>query len=82
MDDTTIYIIGRNLWFLKQKMHADLLNLSKWLLTNNLVLNVKKTKCIVIRLKSSVVDTSHTDLQINSENVEQVECFKFLGCMA
>ena len=33
---------------------------------------------MVIRLKDSVVDTGHTNLQINSENIEQVECFKFL----
>ena len=78
-DDATIYIIGRNLWFLKQTMQADLVNLSKWMHTNNLVLNVKKTKCMVIRPKGSVVDTSHIDLQINSENIKQVEYFKFLG---
>ena len=77
VDDTTIYIIGRNLWFLKLKMQADLVHLSKKLHTNNLILNVKKTKYMLIRLKGSVVDTSHIDLQMNSENIEQVECFKF-----
>ena len=44
VDDTTKYIIGRNLSFLKQEMQADLVNLSKWLHTNNVVLNIKKTK--------------------------------------
>ena len=34
---------------------------------------------MVIRLKGSVVDTSYIDLQINSENIKQVECFKILG---
>ena len=34
---------------------------------------------MVFRPKGSVVDTSHIDLQINSENIEQVECFRFLG---
>ena len=33
---------------------------------------------MVIRLKGSVVDTSHIDLQINSENIEEAEFFKFL----
>ena len=79
VDDTTIYIIGRNLWFLKLKLQAYLVNLSKWFNTNHLVLNVKKTKYMVITPKGSVVDASHTDLQINSENIKQVECFKFLG---
>ena len=46
---------------LKAKMQADLVNLSKWLHTNNLVLNLKKTKYMVIRPKGSVVDTSHID---------------------
>ena len=38
-----------------------------------------KTKYLVFRPKGSVVDTSHIDLQINSENIKQVECFKVLG---
>ena len=63
---------------LKAKMQADLVNLSKWLHTNNLLLNEKKTKYMVIRPNGSVVDTSHIDLEINSENIKQVECFKFL----
>ena len=54
---------------LKAKMQADLVNLSKWLHTNNLVLNIKKTIYIVTRLKGSVMDTSHIELQINSENI-------------
>ena len=33
----------------------------------------------MIRPKASVVNTSHIDLQINSENIKQVESFKFLG---
>ena len=33
---------------------------------------------MVFRLKGSVVDTSHIDLQIYSENIKQVEYFKFL----
>ena len=52
VDDTTIYIIGRNLWFLKQNMQAKHVNLSKWLHTNNLVLNIKKTKYMMIGPKS------------------------------
>ena len=47
VDDTTVYIIGRNLQFIMLKMQADLVNLSKWLHTNNLILSVKKTKCMV-----------------------------------
>ena len=58
-------------------MQADLINLSKWLHTNYLALNLKKTKYIVIRLKGSGVDTNHIYLQINFKNTEQVECFKF-----
>ena len=46
-DNTTIFIIGRNLKFLKQKMQNDLENLLAWLWVNELMLNVKKTKCIL-----------------------------------
>ena len=77
-DDTTIYVSGRNVRFLKLKLQSDLNNLSLWLIENKLVLYVKKTKTMLFRPRNTIL---HEDinLKINGENIENVETFKFLG---
>ena len=54
-DDTTIYVIGRNIRFLKMNLQSDLNNLSLWLTANKLVLNVKKTKAMLLTPRNTVV---------------------------
>ena len=74
-DDTTIYAFGRNIRALKSKLQRDLNNVSMWLKSNKLLLNVSKTK-IVLFLR-------HLDVKVNltvdSQLIEQVKCVKFLG---
>ena len=75
-DDTTLYIIGRSLKFLRQKMQSDLNSLSEWLSVNTLKLNVKKTKILLFN-KDGLFPS--IDLGINGESIETVTNFKFLG---
>ena len=76
-DDTTIYVIGRNLRFMRKKLQSDLDNLSMWLKANKLLLNVKKTKMMVWSRKPIIGNFS---LTVNGECIEEVNEFKFLGC--
>ena len=46
-DDTTLFIVGKSVKFLRMKMQKDLELLSAWLSMNNLKLNVKKTECLL-----------------------------------
>ena len=75
-DDTTIFIVGHSLKFMKTKMHHDLAWLSEWLRLNNLKLNVRKTKCILFN-KQGLLPNVH--LMIDNEEIQTVETFKFLG---
>ena len=77
-DDTTIYVIGQNLRFLKVKLQADLDNLSLWLIANKPVLNVKKTKCMILTPRNTVI-YHNVNLSIHGERIEIVDKFKFLG---
>ena len=45
-DHTTVYIVGRNLRFIRVKLQTDLDAISVWLRANLLKLNVKKTKLL------------------------------------
>ena len=77
-DDTTIYIIGRNLRFLICKLQADLDNLSLWLIQNKLVLNVQKTKCMLLTPRNTII-YENVKLTMHGEAIENVAKFKFLG---
>ena len=43
-DDTTVFVIGRNLRAIKAKMQADLDSLSRWLSVNKLLIKCTKNK--------------------------------------
>ena len=75
-DDTTILLAGNNLKFLQKKLQADLESLATWLSTNNLVLNVKKTKAILFQRSPHLYTIN---LKMHNESIEFVEHFKFLG---
>ena len=47
-DNTTIFLIGRSLKFLRVKMQYDLNSLSTWLCNNKLKLNVSKMKAMLL----------------------------------
>ena len=75
-DDTTLYIFGKSLKFLRSKMQADLDQLQLWLTVNSLKLNVGKTK---VMLFSADGINPKIDLLLDNELVENVQSFKFLG---
>ena len=61
---TTIYITGKSLRFLRVKMQSELNALSRWLKLNRLVLNTKKTKCMVINKEGLIPEV---DLFVENE---------------
>ena len=75
-DDTTILLYGKSLRFLKLKMQADLDNLSCWLRSNCLKLNVAKTKLLLINAEGLAPNVS---LTLEGQEIENVTEFKFLG---
>ena len=75
-DDTTIFVHGKSLRFLRTKLQADLDNLSNWLLVNGLKLNVSKTKVMVFEAQGL---TPNIALEIDGQMIENVTSFKFLG---
>ena len=75
-DDTTLFLFGRSLRFLRCKMQEDLNNLSTWLRSNSLKLNVKKTKSVLFE-RNGLFPT--VELNVDGEEIENVRDFKFLG---
>ena len=77
-DDTTLFVIGRSVRFLRIKMQSDLNALSEWLRINSLKLNVKKTKAMVLNKEGL---SPNVDLDIDGQYIECVSCFKMLGIL-
>ena len=46
-DDTTLYVIGSSLKFMRAKMQSDLNSLCDWLCVNGMKLNASKTKSLI-----------------------------------
>ena len=61
---------------MKIKAQEDLNNLSSWLATNSLKLNVQKTKVMLLNREGLF---PNVDLKINNQLIESVQTFKFLG---
>lgn len=77
-DDTLLYISGKNIEEITNKMNGELKCIVDWLNSNKLKLNVKKTKCMLINNKSGFNDV---DVLIDGEKIEKVNNFKYLGIM-
>jgi Reverse transcriptase (RNA-dependent DNA polymerase) len=79
-DDTLIYITGKNLEDMAEKLNMDLVVVAKWMKANKLMLNLNKTKYQIITHKHT---NRSTDLQIRIEQqqLEKVETIKYLGVL-
>lgn len=74
-DDTTVVgmITGGN----EEAYRDEVLNLERWCATNNLALNISKTKELILDFRRN--SATPAPLYINGECVERVQTFKFLG---
>lgn len=72
-DDTLIYVSEKNVETAVKKINNDLENLYKWLNTNRLKLNIKKTKTMIMG------STESPYIKINEQIIEIVNEMKYLG---
>lgn len=64
-------------WKDESAYREEVQGLTAWCRENNLTLNIKKTKELIIDFRKN--KEVHTPLHINGEEVERVASFKFLG---
>ena len=75
-DDTTLFVLGRSLRFIRAKLQADLARLSDWLIANSLKINVSKTKSLLFNKEGL---TPNVQLMMDGEPIDIVRSFKLLG---
>ena len=76
-DDTSVFVSGKSVDTIIYNMNLELKKLYKWLYSNKLSLNIKKTHWILFSLKKKIKPVSN--LYINNEVIERVDSTKFLG---
>lgn len=76
-DDTVIFIIANDFVEAYNALEAELLRVSNWLKSKKLLLNVKKTKYLVITNK--IKEGNIQPLHIDGQEIERVDNLKYLG---
>ena len=80
MIQTCLYLSGKDVQALSEKLNGDMENIRQWLCCNKLSLNVSKTHYMVFAPKKN----KHVDdlnINIQNTNIERVSVTKFLGVM-
>ena len=76
-DDTNMFITGKDIEEMCNRMNADLKQIEEWLYCNKLSLNVMKTHYMIFTPRNKVVDD--VNLCISNTRIHRVYVTKFLG---
>ena len=77
--DSTMPINNASIERVSEQINIELSNIQEWLNINKLSLNVKKTKFMIFHHYQRNINNIIPTLKINSETIENVSEFKFLG---
>ena len=77
-DDTSLFLIGKNINVLIHNMNYELAKVLQWLNCNKLSLNIKKSQYIVFRSIKNYPNEINT-VKINNQTLNKVKSTKFLG---
>ena len=77
VDDTNMFISGRNLDVLCNQLNEDLREIQEWLNCNKLSLNVLKTHYMIFTPRNKKIED--IDIQLYGVNIQRVFVTKFLG---
>ena len=78
-DDTSMFTLSQSLEQSSRVMNRALERVREWLCNNRLTLNVAKTNYVVFRGKRKPVNLGDCELYIGDNQIEAVNCVKFLG---
>jgi hypothetical protein len=77
-DDTNLFIKGKYLTEISEKLNDEVKKLETWLIANKLTVNVNKTKYMIFRKRGQFTEDG-PPIIMNHKAVERVESIKFLG---
>ena len=78
-DDTVLYLASKSTADLQSKINADLRRICKWLQANQLTLNVKKSKFLLIGSSSRLSKVSSILISADDIPLDNVDSYTYLG---
>lgn len=79
-DDTSIFMSHKDINTLQDKLNAELVHVSDWLIANKLSLNVKKSNALLFRTKNCS-SNNQINLEINGSPIVEKDHAKYLGLL-
>ena len=79
-DDTFLKMESNNLSQLRKQANKEMENISNWLISNKLTLNIIKSKYMIITNKKKIGDDEFY-LKLNSKKLERCHQYKYLGVL-
>ena len=76
-DDTSVFLGDEDIATLCINFNIELQKISNWLLSNKLILNVKKTQCVIFTNKK--INYDDINIKMDNERIKVVPSLKFLG---
>ena len=76
-DDTNLHLSHININSLQSRVQQEMMKVSKWMVSNKLTLNYKKS-CYMLKSKKPLNDSNFSVL-INQNLIKKSECVKYLG---
>ena len=76
-DDTNMFITGKDIQDMCDRLNEDLVKIQEWLCCNKLSLNILETHHMIFTPRNKIVNDVH--VVINNEKIERVYTTKFLG---
>lgn len=77
-NSTMLYLIGNNLEEIVPKVNENFANGYKFLRSNTVVINIGKSKFIIITKRSTIFDYNDIIIKIAQESLQSVDKVKFL----
>lgn len=80
-DDTGLHKTGRNIKDVELNLQQSVDNISHWCRINNMSLNAKKSKSIIVCSKKQVKNIQPLKISLNNTIIEPVDCHNVLGVL-
>jgi Txe/YoeB family toxin of Txe-Axe toxin-antitoxin module len=77
-DDTNVFLSGKNINDVVNRINNELLSIVEWLKANRLSLNIDKTKYMIFKPKRQIL-SSNVEVKLSGFAIEEVTNIKFLG---
>ena len=80
-DDTLIYFASKSVNEIQAQLTSDLTNVLSWLHANFLILNLEKTKIMLVGTHQRTAKADELVIEISNTRLERVNKFKYLGVL-